>query len=100
LSHVRESVGSLPSFQRKHTEVVKRKSRSRVVRAEDLLLDLQAASEKPLSLRELALDKVIAASGPNIDALNPGFAGMLGQVRIDYLDAARNALARNQKGGR
>jgi hypothetical protein len=39
------------------------------------------------------LNKIITKSGVNINELNPGFAGKLGQARIDYLTAVNCVLA-------
>jgi subtilisin family serine protease len=49
------------------------------------------------NLNRTAMNTVITNSGLNIDALNPGYAGKLGRVRIDYLDAVTRTLAGNYK---
>jgi subtilisin family serine protease len=47
------------------------------------------------NLNRTAMNALMTNSGVNIDALNPAYAEMLGQVRIDFLDAVNRTLARN-----
>jgi subtilisin family serine protease len=51
-----------------------------------LLLSLKPTLDRTM------MNTVISSSGINIDALNPAYTGLLGRVRIDYLDAVNRAL--------
>jgi subtilisin family serine protease len=52
-------------------------------------------SLKP-TLDRTAMNTVIISSGVNIDTLNPAYTGLLGSVRIDFLDAVNRALGITQ----
>lgn len=52
------------------------------------------------NLNRTAMNTVITNSGVSIDALNPAYAGKLGRVRIDYLDAVNRTLAGNYRAPR
>ncbi|MGE0885466.1 MAG: S8 family serine peptidase [Blastocatellales bacterium] len=49
------------------------------------------------NLNRTAMNAIITNSGVSIDALNPAYAGKLGRVRIDYLDAVNRTLSGNYK---
>lgn len=51
------------------------------------------------NLNRTAMNTIITNSGVNIDALNPAYTRMLGQVRVDYLDAVNRTLTGNYKRG-
>jgi hypothetical protein len=48
------------------------------------------------SLDRTAMNAIISGCGTNIDALNPAYAGLLGGVRIDFLDAINYTLGGKQ----
>jgi subtilisin family serine protease len=45
------------------------------------------------NLDRVTMNYILMYSGVNVDALNPGYAGLLGRVRIDFLEMVNRSLA-------